>query len=215
MANKKTKKLLLKKLINCKCKKGGKCECKFPARNLILLLVIIAVGFSGFYFKNKFVSASVNGRPVWRYKVVRELEKQAGKQAMEMLITKELISQEAKKQGVKVTADEVAGEMKKIEESLGEQMDSILEAQGLNKKDLEEEIRLQKLMEKMVGQDNIEVTEEEVDEYLTENIEYLGASPMDEETRVEIREQLKQQKMTELIQEWMQGLKENSKIVYF
>jgi len=203
MAKKKAKNSLLKKLP------------KVPAKNLILFLVVVIAGFSGFYFKNKFISATINGSPVWRYKVVKELEKQGGKQVIEMLITKKLIAQEARKQGVKITEDEVTEEMKKIEESLGENMDAMLKAQGLSKKDLEEEIKLQKLMEKMVNQDGVEITEEEVEEYLAENIEYLGASPIDEETRSGIKEQLKQQKLTELIQAWMQELKEDSRIVYF
>jgi len=207
MAKKKPKNPLLKKLLDYKS--------KLPAKNLILFLVVVIAGFSGFYFKNKFVSATVNGSPVWRYKVVKELEKQGGKQVIEMMITKKLIAQEAKKQGIKVTKEEVAEEMKKIEESLGENMDAMMEAQGLNKKDLEEEIELQKLMEKMVTQDGSEITEEEVNEYIAENVEYLGASPIDEETRGGIKEQLKQQKLTESIQTWMKEIKDKAKVVYF
>jgi len=207
MAKKKTKNPLFKKLLDYKS--------KFPAKNLILFLVVVVAGFSGFYFKNKFISATVNSSPVWRYKVVKELEKQAGKQVIEMIITKKLIAQEAKKQGIKVTKEEVAEEMKKIEDSLGKNMDAMMEAQGLNKEDLREEIELQKLMEKMVAQDGSEITEEEIDEYIVENVEYLGASPIDEETRGQIREQLKQQKMTESIQTWMKEIKDKAKVVYF
>ena len=72
-------------------------------------------------FRSLFVAAMVNGQPISRVSLVRELEKQNGKQALNSLVTKTLIYQEARKQNVSVSDDEINGEMKKIEDNLQQQ----------------------------------------------------------------------------------------------
>ncbi len=187
---------------------------KFLAKKEIvksLPRVIFAAAIIVFLYFNKhlLLSASVNGQMISRINVLSELEKQGSREALESLITKTLILQEAKKQKITVSSAELEAETKKIEEQLstqGQSLDSILALQGWTKKDFEEQIRIQKLIEKMLDKD-LQVTDEEVATYIKEN----------ESTQFpeEVKQLLKQQKLSEKFQGWITALRESAKISYF
>ena len=79
---------------------------------LIILFIILLL----YFFKGLFIAAIVNGEPITRLSVVKELEKQSGKATLDNLITKKLILQEAKKRNVQVTKADLDSEIKKIEQ---------------------------------------------------------------------------------------------------
>src|SRR5690349_4974212 len=70
---------------------------------VVLLVVIIALGALLYYARGVFVAAVVNGQPISRLSVVREAEKQSGKQSLETIIRNTLVEQEAKKLNVTVS----------------------------------------------------------------------------------------------------------------
>ncbi len=74
-----------------------KAALKFSRNHIFILAGVIIAAALLYYFRSAFVAATVNGQPISRLSLVRELEKQGGKQAMDSLITKTLIDQEAKK----------------------------------------------------------------------------------------------------------------------
>ncbi len=95
----------------------------------------------------------------------------------------------------------------------------------MTREDLEENLRLQKLVEKLAT-GNIQVTDEEVDQYIaqseqaaTENVTtetgQTGDTETTDEERASIRETLLQQKKTEAIQTWIQKVREEADIRYF
>ena len=115
-----------------------------------------------YYFKANLVVAIVNGKPVWRVSYTQEINKLAGKQALESLLTKTLIMQEAKKQKASVGDEEINTEIKRIEEYSQQQemtLDQLLKLQGVKKEDLIKDIRLQKLVEKMAGTESAQIQE--------------------------------------------------------
>ncbi|MGB9706823.1 MAG: SurA N-terminal domain-containing protein [Microgenomates group bacterium] len=119
---------------------------------MIAGLVVFILVTSGYLLKNELVVATVNGQPISRFTLIRELEKNSGKQALESLIGKTLILQEAKRQNVSVGQQEIDQEMKKLEEnfkSQGQDLEQLLAFQGMTKASLEEQIRLQKTAEKL------------------------------------------------------------------
>ena len=75
-----------------------------------VILIVVAL----FFAKGIFVAATVNGSPISRLSVIKELEKQGGKQALEAIIDKKLIETELNKQKVTVTKEEVDAEIEKI-----------------------------------------------------------------------------------------------------
>jgi len=123
-------------------------------KTLIALLVIFVLVSAGLFLKKELVVATVNGQPISRLTLIREMEKSSGKQVLEGLIGKTLILQEAKKQNALIGQEEIDQEIAKIEENFknqGQDLNQFLAFQGITKADLEEQIQLQKLAEKLAG----------------------------------------------------------------
>lgn len=191
----------------------------FKLKRLYVFAVAALLILAGlvYYFKGIFVAAIVNGKPIFRTTIVKELERQGGKQTLDSLITEELVYQEAKKQNVSISNDELGREIKKIEEQVskqGQSFNSLLLSQGMTRESLKNRIKLQKLVEKMVGKE-IKVTDKEVDEYVEKNKDSI---PVDSDTRKVkegIKQQLREQKLQEKVQSWLSGLQKNAKVFYF
>lgn len=129
-----------------------------------LIISLICLGLFGllFYFKNLLVVAWVNGKPVWRVSYSQEINRLAGKQALESLLVKTMVLQEAKKQKAAVTDSEINEEIKQAEEYSQQQgmtLDQLLELQGMKKEDLINTIRINKLVEKMAGTESAKMQE--------------------------------------------------------
>lgn len=186
---------------------------KFKILGLILVLLILT---SLWFAKNLIVVAMVNGRPIWRLTLIKELESQGGKKTLDMLITKQLLIQEADKQKIKVSKEEVDQEIKTIETTLtqrGQNLDQLLQAQNMTRVSLADQIRLQKLAEKLAG--NIEVSEQEISDYYEQNKEFSFKDTPLEQVKDSIRQQLLSQKVNEKIQTLIQSLQEKAKINIF
>jgi parvulin-like peptidyl-prolyl isomerase len=184
---------------------------------IIAVLAVLMIAGLLYTFRSWIVVAMVNGQPVSRISYIRELERQAGKQTMNSIITKTLIFQEAKKQNVTVSDNEVNAELKKIEENLkkqGQKLDQVLALQGMTREQLVEQIKIQKMIEKMVGK-NIEITDKEVDEYIAANKESLPQDADENALKKSAQERLKQQKLNEEVQKWLEKLQKDAKITYF
>lgn len=190
------------------------------AINIKMLVIILGIFFLavGVYFaKGLFVAALVNNRPVSRFAVTKELEKQGGKQTLENLVTKELIKQEISKRKVQVTQAEVDEEIKKIEDNViaqGMTLEEVLSAQNYTLDQLKEELKFNKEVEKMIA-DKTAVSEEEITKYLEDNKSYLPADSDPATLRVQVADSIKQQKVSAEAQNLVTELKQNAKIVYF
>lgn len=194
---------------------------KFPVKinklqALILIAILVVIGIL-YNFKSLFIVATVNGEPISRISIVKELEKQGGKQTLNSLITKTLVLQEAKKQNVTVSNDEVNNELKKVEDSVskrGQKLDDVLSLQGTTRLEFIGQIRMQKMVEKMIGKD-IKVTDKEIDDYMEKNKEFIQEGTDSADLRNNVKEQLNQQKLGDKFQKWLSDLQKNAKINYF
>lgn len=190
---------------------------EFFKKNKILsvgLIIVIGAFLFGYLLKGLFIAALVNGKPISRLRVVRQLEKYQGATTLESIITEELIKQEAKKMGVKVTAEEVTEEILKIEANLvgqGQSLDEILSLQGMTRKDLETNLILNKLIEKILT-DKSTVTDEEVQSYIDTNKDSFPAGTDMEQVKTLVRQQLVQEKMGTQYQSWIEEIKAAAKI---
>lgn len=193
---------------------------KLPKRmfryTLIVLIVIGLIYFGAKYF----FAASVNGQFINRITVIRELEKQGGKKALDTIILKVLINQEAKKRKVVVSEKELSAELTKIESNVtsqGTTLDALLLQQGMTKNDLTNEIKLQLLVTKMVD-NNISVTDKEADDYIAsqkDQISLDSTQSAPELTKDQAKAAIKQQKVQAKIQTFVADLKAKAKISYF
>ncbi len=190
---------------------------KKPLNKLYLIpaVLLILAGLL-FYFKGLFVAATVNGQPIARTTIISELEKQGGKRALESVITKTLIMQEANKRKITVSQkelDEEAAKIKKSIEAQGQSLDAMLAAQGMTKQDYINEVRLQKLLQKMVGE--VKVTDAEIEKFMATNQQMMTEETNKEELKKNLRQSLEQEKLNQEYQKFIENLKKSAKINYF
>ncbi len=172
---------------------------------------------AAFSLKGLFVAALVNGEPITRVAIIKELEKQGGKQALSSLVNQVLILQEAKKKNVQVSQAEIDASIKKIEDSLktqGQNLDTALAQQGMTKQDLLMQLKLRNLVEKLLA-DKTQLADKEVADYIEKNKDTFPAEMTADEIKKNVENQLKQQKMGSASQAWLEELNKNSKINYF
>ncbi len=192
-------------------------QLRMKKRNIVVASLAILILALIYNFKGVFVAAIVNGQPITRLSLIQELEKQGGSQTLSSLITKTLILQEANKKGVKVSNQELNDEIKKIESNLSKQglkLDEQLKLRKMSKNDLLEQVKIQKLLEKLVGKE-ITVSDKEVNDYIDQNKSSFPEGTKVEEIKTEVKNQLKQQKMNQKIQEYIDKLEKDAKINYW
>jgi len=185
-------------------------------KGLIIALAIVAVGLLAYYLRGVFIAATVNGSPISRLAVIRELEKSAGKSVLDDMITRKLIDEEAKKKSVVVGEDEIAVETKSVEEEIqaqGGTLDEVLTSQNLTRDDLKRQIIVKKQLEKILG-DKLQVSDEEAQKFITEN-EITVPAGQEVVYNEQARAQLKQQKLNQEASALVESLKSQAKINYF
>lgn len=184
-------------------------------RVVIALFVILILGLL-YHFKGVFVAATVDGEPLSRLAIVRELEKGAGKNALDNMITKKLIEKEVAAKGIVAKKEDIEAEIKKVEEQIKSQggtLETALTQQGMTQKDFLEQIEIRNKLEQLLA-DKVVVTDEEVAEYLKQTTGSTTAAPS-EEMKNQVREQLKAQKFGQEVSLWVADLKSKANIKYF
>ncbi|MEK7635201.1 MAG: hypothetical protein AAB446_02100 [Patescibacteria group bacterium] len=187
------------------------------SRYIIIAISIAVVIFlaSLQYSKGLLVAATVNGSPISRWAVIGNLEKQAGKQALDSLITEKLI--ESKLGEISVSKEEIDGEIKKIEQqvtSQGATMDAALKQQGMTMEQLQDQITMRKKLEKLLA-DKAQISDEEVNTYIKDNKVTPKNGEKPEDFKVQVKLELQQQKYDQVAGQWMSDLKTNAKINYY
>ena len=176
---------------------------------LIILVVLIAL----YLGRSLIFAAWAGNRPVFRLSLIRELEKQGGVSVLDSLIEKSLINQAAKKVKVNISDDTVNLELVNVEELVKKQgisLEEALAARGQTKKDLLEQIKLQKVIEQIL-KDKIVVTDEEIKDYYDTN----KIKEVFDTAKEGIKNSLIQSKLQTEYTKWITELKEKAKIFYF
>ena len=190
---------------------------KVNLKTAILFFSIIILVALAFRYKDIFIAATVDGRPIFRFEVISELEKQGGKQVLDSIITKKLIEKEAKSKAVVVTSEEVNTEIDKIKNSIIEQgstLEKELANQNMTIEALKKEISMQKKIEKILLQ-NISITDDEINNYIETNKTSIPEGTDMEVYKGQVREQLQRQKISSEYQTWVERLRETAKINTF
>ncbi|NCQ06508.1 MAG: hypothetical protein GW815_03005 [Candidatus Moranbacteria bacterium] len=209
------KKVVTEKLVSVKHYLMGLSK---TTKSFIVVIGLFAVVLGiAYFYKGVFVVATVNGTPISRLSVVKELEKKAGKDVLDTIITKKLIQDEIKKSGIVIKDGDVTGEIDKIKEQVSAQggtLEEALTAQGMTEADLREQIVLNKALEQILS-DKIAVTDEEVTEYLSKSKTALPKGTNSDDMKNQVREQLKGQKFNTEAGKWLEALKSKAQINYF
>ena len=175
----------------------------------IIILGILAVN------RGLVIAAVVNNKPIFRSSVNSALMSRYGTQTLENMITEQLISDEATKQKVTVSKEEIEAKEQEILASFGGNvtLEEVLSYQGMTKEDFDQQIKLQMQLTKIIGKD-ITITDDEVTTYITDNPSTLIATESDG-MRKEAREAILTQKVSEQLQTWYAALKEKAKVYRF
>lgn len=188
-------------------------------KRIIFITIIIGAAFLLYMAKGIFIAATVNGQVISRLSVIKELESQGGKRILENIVTQKLIQQEAKKKNITISQADIDKEIASTESQLatqGQNLTDWLAFQGMTKDTLREQVRLQKIVEELLGKD-ITVTDNEIVNFTEKNKDVLAERVGSDSAKVTamVKEQLKRQKLNEKVQPWLQELQKNAKISYF
>ena len=186
-------------------------------KTLIIALLVLAV-LSGLYFlKGFFVVALVNNRPISRWALDRDLEKAAGSQILNTKIAEMLVLQEGRNQKISISDEEINQEAKKLDDQFkaqGQSLDAVLALQKQSKKEFLRQIKIQLLVEKILGKE-IEVTEEEIADYFEANQGLLAEGATLASEKENLRQTIFNDKLTAKIQPWLTELQNKANILYF
>src|SRR5699024_3581250 len=114
-----------------------------------------------------------------------EMIEQIGDHALESLIGEKIVDQELEKEDKEVSEEDLDKEIEKMAEQYGgeEAFEQVLASQGQTLEGLEEGI-LFNLKVKALLEDEIEVSDEEIEEYFKENKEKLGEKEEENESYI-------------------------------
>ncbi len=186
-------------------------------KSVIFILVLVLIGAVLYFAKSLLVAATVNGRPVSRLSILKSLEKSGGKQALDSMVTKELINQEAKKKNIVISDEDVQKEIEKLSETVktqGTTLDAALSSQNMTKEDLMQNIRMQKTVEQLLAS-QIKVSDEDIKAYFDKNKATYGKDAKYDDLKDSIKKDLEQEKLATEFQTWYQKLQAESSIKYF
>lgn len=189
---------------------------RLNVKMLVWIVVILVVATGLFFAKSLFVVAVVNGTPITRLAIVKELEKRSGKQALESIITKKLVDDELKKKNISVSDEEVAQEIQKIEAQIAQQggtLQAILAEQGMSRVELSEQIASQKKLEKLFSP-TATVSDEDVATYIKNTKTTIPEGEEGKAQTAQLKDQLRQQKIASEIDQWIADIKKAASIKY-
>jgi uncharacterized coiled-coil protein SlyX len=184
---------------------------------LLPLAIVAVIALGAWWGRSLFVAAIVDGEPISRFAVIKELEERSGGQALDTMVIKKIILKRALENGVSISNDDVEKEIATLEERMSTQggtLEDALTQQGMTMEQFREQIILQKALEKILA-DKVAATDEEVMAYLTETKATTPTGMTDDEFKERVREQIKGQKFGVEVEKWLIEEKQKANIQYF
>lgn len=189
---------------------------QFPSLTTITIFLLLGILLGILIaYQGMPIAAIVNGQPIFRWEVANMLFQRYGQQSLQGIITERLIAAEAQKSGVSVTQSDIDEKAKQILSSFGSSMsvDDFLKFQGMEKKDFDNQIKLQLTVEKLLGKD-LNITEQDVTNYIASNQAILVATDP-AKLREEAANALRDEQIGEKVQTWLQEIKAKASIKSF
>lgn len=167
------------------------------------------------YLNNWQSAGIVNGKRIYYSKLEDNLVEQYGQKELEFLINSEVIAQEASKEGITITQEEIDARLEKIVEQFGgqEQFESALVSYSVTqdrvKEQIQNDLRLKKILEP-----EIEVNDEILQKFFDENkaVYFADNEVKFEDKKDEVRDIYIEQKVKEMSQTWLAEKTEDATI---
>ncbi|MDP3955311.1 MAG: hypothetical protein Q8Q15_03025, partial [bacterium] len=106
------------------------------------------------------------------------------------------------------------GEIDNQFKTQGQSLETYLASRGQTKDDVKKQIKVQVLVEKMLG-DSVKVTDEEIKDYFDKNKSMIPKDATLESQKEQIKNSLTQEKLGTSFQSWIENLRKDAKISYF
>ena len=190
---------------------------KLSDRTIILLVVCALILGIAYGYKSVFIAATIDGRPVSRLAVIRELEAKGGKATLDAIITERLITAEAAKADIVISPADIDAEIEKVTAEIAAQgmtLESALAAQGLTLDEVRKQLTTRKQLEKLLG-DAVTVTDADIDAYLVETKLTTPQTMSEEEFRTKVRDQIANQKFGKVADAWISDIRKKANIHYY
>lgn len=184
-------------------------------RKTFLVILIIGLLLLAYYKKSLFIAATVNSTPITNFELLSRINQQFRTQMLDQMINEKLITEEARKNGVVVTHQEIAQKITQLESNVGgaQMLDTLLEQQGQTRDSLKSQLAIQLSIEKLYAKDAT-VSAQEVEDFIAQNADQLRASDSAGQT-TEATDLIKQQKLSQIFNEKFQQLKQSAKVTIF
>lgn len=201
-------------LVPPELKKDGRLNFLPIAVFMVSALILVSLFV---YLRKTLIVASINGQPLTRFEVIKILEKQNGATVVDSLVSKMLLEQEGRQQKIVISESEIGAQIKKIEKQLkaqGSSLENALAMQGVTQTEVEDQIRLRLILEKLLA-GKTKVTDKEVNTYLVANRDSYPEDMSETKLKETVRQQLESQKLSTTAQKLLQELKNKAKIKYY
>ncbi|PIP32361.1 hypothetical protein COY59_02710 [Candidatus Gottesmanbacteria bacterium CG_4_10_14_0_8_um_filter_37_24] len=200
---------------NISSTKGFPLSSFLTVKNIILVLLLVVIVLL-WKFKGNFIAATVNGQPISKWQLNSELEKKFGGQVLDAIINERLILGATRQKGIFVTSPEIDKKIEEIEKQLNGKvsLDDALKSQGMTKDDFRKQLEIQISINKMFDKD-ASISSKEIDDYLESNSSLSKDATDPAALRSEVTDILKQQKVSDLFNEWFAKIRNDAKITKF
>lgn len=135
------------------------------------------------------------------------------KATLDSIIDRELLMQQASKEDIKISDDRLEEELSKIKESGTEDIDTLLEQYDMTEDDFKEQLRFDLTLDQYKDTlGDLEVTEEELEDYYDQVKEKQEDVPPLEEIKPQFKQEAQEKKVMDTLQDEMDELKEEADI---
>ena len=187
----------------------------FSWKNIIivslLILFVLIWKFSG-----NFIAATVNGQPISRFELNKQLVRRFGDQTLDNMINERLILAAVRQKGIFIGKEEIDAKVAEIEEKLkgSISLPDALKAQGLSQDEFRRQIEIQLSIAKLFEKEAT-VGASEAEEYIGKNKEAYKTATNPVALREDVTGMLKQQKIGDLFNTWFTDVRNKANIKKF
>ncbi|USG64934.1 SurA N-terminal domain-containing protein [Brevibacillus ruminantium] len=181
----------------------------------ILLLALVILGVATMKPDDP-VLATTGSTNVTKSQLYEQMKQSYGKKVLDTMVSRNLVVEEAKAQGVLVEEAEVDKELNNLREKLGseEVFQQTLKKQGLTEEGFRGTIRTLLLRDKLFEK-AYPVTDQEIQDYYEKNKSDFGnPAPALEQVKPEIVEELNAKKRKKYMDEWLIGLEKKFNVKF-
>lgn len=188
-----------------------------PMPKILLVVPLIIALLFLLIWKNKgwFVAATVNNQPIWRWDLEQRFVSRFGTQTLDEMVNEQILKNEAGKQGINVSEQEINNKVSEIEKTLTGKvtLKEALTQQGMTLDDFRRQVQIQILIEKLTA-NKVTVSDKEITDYVDKNKDSLTATD-DAGMRDEAKTAILQGKRNETFQKLFENLKKSAKVTKF